>query len=119
MPSPPAFNFSPALALPGEDGLPGGSGMASGRLGMPNTKGGLFWEGHITGHPHTTVSNPTGNTIYGGHRIPMLKTQILHCPTQDMRCGTYLFIETKPGVLSATVCLPLEAVIDEETFLEQ
>eukprot|EP00536_Pseudo-nitzschia_multiseries_P000194 jgi/Psemu1/431/gm1.431_g len=33
--------------------------------------------------------------------------------------GTYLFIETKPGVLSATVSLPVEAVTNEETPVEQ
>eukprot|EP00536_Pseudo-nitzschia_multiseries_P016925 jgi/Psemu1/48421/gm1.48421_g len=48
-----------------------------------------------------------GSGMAGGH------------PARALAPGTYLFIETKPGVLSATVCLPIETVTNEETPLEQ
>eukprot|EP00536_Pseudo-nitzschia_multiseries_P007147 jgi/Psemu1/17149/gm1.17149_g len=99
------INFSLALTLPGEDGP---SGCNSGGGGMAG--------GHL------------GTIMYGGRWIPGLNTQKLRCLMRVMRCGktlnhevqlgsTYIFIETKPGVLSAMVCLPIEAVTDEETPL--
>eukprot|EP00536_Pseudo-nitzschia_multiseries_P015069 jgi/Psemu1/41166/gm1.41166_g len=90
MPSPPTLNFSP------EDGPPVAVAVA------------VAWR-------------PTGNTMYGGNWVSRLNTQILCCPTQDKCCGKTLNHKAQLGARAglATVCLPLKAVINEDTSLEQ
>eukprot|EP00536_Pseudo-nitzschia_multiseries_P004324 jgi/Psemu1/9719/gm1.9719_g len=120
MPSPPALSFSPALALPGKgSGTPGGSSMAGGRdRALSPAQEATLCMGAI-GSPvstHKFCTAPHGTCAVVKHQTTKFNLE----PTPASLSGTYLFIETKkPGVLSATVCLPVEAATDEGPSLEQ
>eukprot|EP00536_Pseudo-nitzschia_multiseries_P007748 jgi/Psemu1/18622/gm1.18622_g len=67
------------------------------------------------GSTHKCYTAPHGTSIVAKHRTTKFNLE----PTPALASGTYLFIKTKPGVLSAMVSLPIEAVTDEETQVEQ
>eukprot|EP00536_Pseudo-nitzschia_multiseries_P014890 jgi/Psemu1/40470/gm1.40470_g len=100
-PTPPSLCFSHALTLWGEVGLlgGGGGGTADGRRGIllgiralsPAQWAPLCMGGSDPQAQHTNSFNLE--------------------PTPALESGTHLlFVKAKPGVLSATVCLPIEAV---------
>eukprot|EP00536_Pseudo-nitzschia_multiseries_P013694 jgi/Psemu1/36047/gm1.36047_g len=116
MPTPPALHFSPALTLLGKVGpLGGGKGdTACGRLGTPITKG--WWD------PMGTIMYVWGALDPQAQHTNSVLPLTGHFNLEPMLASasrTYLFVETKPEVLSATVCLPVEAVTNEETSIEQ
>eukprot|EP00536_Pseudo-nitzschia_multiseries_P010070 jgi/Psemu1/24892/gm1.24892_g len=113
MPSPPALSFSPTLSLLGEGGgMPGGGGMAGERPGATLCMG----DNGSPGSTHKFCAAPRGTCAVVKYQATKFNWE----PALALMSGTYLSIETKPGVLSAMmVCLPVEAVTNEETSLEQ
>eukprot|EP00536_Pseudo-nitzschia_multiseries_P004835 jgi/Psemu1/10996/gm1.10996_g len=67
------------------------------------------------GSTHKFCAAPLGTCTVVKHWTTKFNLE----PSAASASGTYLFIKTKPGVLSATVCHPVEAVINEDTSLQQ
>eukprot|EP00536_Pseudo-nitzschia_multiseries_P013124 jgi/Psemu1/34265/gm1.34265_g len=67
------------------------------------------------GSAHKFCTAPCGTCAVVKHRSTKFNLE----PLLALTSGTYLFIETKPGVLSAMICLPVEVITDGGTSLEQ
>eukprot|EP00536_Pseudo-nitzschia_multiseries_P000635 jgi/Psemu1/1475/gm1.1475_g len=100
MPTPPSLTFLPAITLPGEAGLSGGCGSGSGMAAQQAQ----LCMGAI-GSPFKFYAAPCRTCAVAKHRATKFNLE----PMAASASGTYLFVKTKPGVLSATVCLLVEA----------
>eukprot|EP00536_Pseudo-nitzschia_multiseries_P009462 jgi/Psemu1/23261/gm1.23261_g len=103
--TPALLNFNPALSLPREARAPGSA------------------DGGEAGHPvlgiHTLLSPPAQRAMLCCMGAIRVTSKITLEHSAPLASETYLFIETKPGTHSAAHFIPVEAVTDEETTLNQ